>query len=130
MPLENLSHFNQCKISEPKMTEKLQGNYNGKHHSGCMDHWKTQNEKYNWKWGSTVTPSCGISDNMYNVSHVPTETSTVQHSEIFTSRTSDTRDASLHHTNNGPSGMRDCSVKCDAGFQEKMTSSLLSQALT
>jgi hypothetical protein len=127
MPLENLSHFNQCKISEPRMTEKLQGYYNGKHHSGCMDCQKMQDEKYNWKRRSTVTHPCGISDNMYSVSHVP---STVQTSEIFTSRTSDTHDASLHPENNGPSGVRDCSVKCDAGFQERMTSSLLSQALT
>jgi hypothetical protein len=130
MPLENISHFNQCKISEPKMTEKLQGNYRHKHHSGCMGPQKMQDEKYNCKQGSTVTHLCDISDNMNSVSHVPSETSAVQNSEIFTSRTSDTRDASLHPANNGLSGVRDCSVKCDARFQEKGTSSLLSQALT
>jgi hypothetical protein len=111
------------------MTEKLQGNYNGKHDSGCMGSQKMQDEKYNWKWRSTVTHPCGISD-VYNVSYVPSETSTVQNSELFTRRTSDTCDALLRPANNALSGVRDCSVKYDAGFQEKMTSSLLSQAVT
>jgi hypothetical protein len=65
---------------------------------------------------------------MYNVSHVPSQTSTLLNSEIFTSRTSDNHDASLLPANNGLSGVRG-SVNCDAGFPEKMTSSLLSQAL-
>lgn len=130
MPLENLSNFNQWKIPEPKMTEKLQGNYCGKHRSGCVDCQKVQDEEHNWKQRSTVTHPCGISDNMYSVSHVPLETSAVENSEIFTSRTSHARNASLHPANNGLSGVRHCSLKCDAGLQGKITSSLLSQALT
>jgi hypothetical protein len=127
MPLENLSHFNQYKISEPKMPEKLQGKYNGRHHSGCMGSQKTQDKKYDWKRRNTITTSC---DNMCKVFHVSSEKSGVQNSEAFTSRTSDTCDVVERPANNGPNGMRDCSIKCDAGFQEKMTRSLLSQTLT
>jgi hypothetical protein len=130
MPLENLSHFNQYKIFEPKMPEKLQEKCNGRHHSGYMDSQKTQDKKYDWKLRNTITTSCGISDNMCNVSHVSLEKSGVQNSETFMCRTSDTCDVVEHPANNRPNGMRDRSVKCDAGFQEKMTRSLLSQALT
>ncbi|XP_033608790.1 uncharacterized protein LOC111867995 isoform X4 [Cryptotermes secundus] len=130
MPLENLSNFNQCKIPEPKMTEKLQGNCCGKHRSGCVDCQQVQDEEHNEKQRSTVTHPCGVSDNMYSVSHVPSETSAAENSEIFTSRTSHTHSASLHPANNGLSGVRRCSLNCDAGLQGKMTSSLLSQALT
>jgi hypothetical protein len=129
MPLENLSRFNQYKVSERDMQEKLQGNRNGKHRAGSVDCQKTQDEKYNWKGRSTITPSCGISDDVYNVSHARSEKSTAQSSEISTSRSSDTRDVLLHPTNNGLIGVRGCSVKCDAGFQDEMTPSFLSQAL-
>jgi hypothetical protein len=129
MPLENLSHFNQYKIYEPKMPDRLQEKYNVKHQSDCIDSQKTQDKKYNWKQRNTVATSCGSSDNMYSMSHVTSEKSGVQDSEIFTSRTSDTYDVLEHPVNNGPNGMRDCSIKCDAGLQEKMTPSLLSQAL-
>jgi hypothetical protein len=129
MPLENLSHFNQYKISEPKMPDKLEGNYDGKHHSCSKDDLKTKDKKCNWKQSNTITPSFGISDNMYDMSHISSEKSRVHRSEMFTSRSSDTH-VLVHPENNGPSGMRDCSVKCGGVVQEKMAPSFLSQALT
>lgn len=131
--MENLSRFNQYKTSEPEVPYKLQGNCSGKHGTCFVDCQKTLGEKRNCRDSCTVTFSCEIGDKTYDEPCPPSERSVLQSSEVFTSKSPDTCDVLLHHTNNGPDGflssIRNCSTECDAQLQDDMKSSYLSQAL-
>jgi hypothetical protein len=88
-----------------------------------MDSKQTACEKCNWKEPVLATASCDADYSLYDGCHVQSETST----KTLPSKVTDTHEVLLHHTSNTSNDVTDCSVKCDAGFQDM--SSHLSQVL-
>lgn len=105
------------------MLSKLQGSCYSKWHSSNMDSKQNECEKCNWEDSVAATSTCDANCSSNDGCHVQSETST----KTLPSEVTDTHEVLLHQTSNKSNDVTDCSVKCDAGFQDM--SSHLSQAL-
>ena len=89
-----------------------------------MDSKQNEREKPKWEESIAATALCDVNYNSCGGCHVQSETST----KTLPSKVTDTHEVLLHHTSNTSNDVTaDCSVKCDAGFQDM--SSHLSQVL-